>query len=47
MELTDTEKNVRQPTLEEMKDTFKRQIVTISRKATLMLKKFPKGVRLA
>ena len=38
-ELTDTEKNVRQSTLEEMKDTFKRQIVTISRKATLMIKK--------
>jgi hypothetical protein len=46
-ELTDTEKNVWQSTLEEMKDTFKRQIVTISRKATSMLKIFSEGVRLA
>jgi hypothetical protein len=30
-----------------MKDTSKRQIVTISRKATLMLKIFSEGARLA
>jgi hypothetical protein len=46
-ELADTEKIVLQSTLEEMKDTFKRQIVTMSRKATLMLKIFSEGVRLA
>jgi hypothetical protein len=40
-------KNVWKSTLEEMKDTIKRQILTISRKATLMLKTFSEDVRLA